>query len=252
MLLALLPLLGLARVASAIAWGIILDPTATDGNEWLSLEFTVTVPPAPPANAQGVWFFWSGVQPGLNCDALGVIQPVLQWGEYSSCAVNDDPGFTEAWQLVQWTVPSVNHNGNQSAISCGIWAAEGDMIYNTVSYSSGVWTQTSSVVSGKARGANVTQTIDASDFFCPAANGGSTANFFLLESELYGNDIQDWGYNVYFTNVTLTAATSTGVSAVCGAQKSFSDGNGNATLAGYSLSQDQKTCKWASVTLIPP
>jgi len=253
MLSALLSVLGFIGAVRAIAWGVILEEATTGGNEWTALEFTVTVPPAPSSDVtSGPWFFWGGVQPGLNCDALGVIQPVLQWDEYSTCAVNDDPGFTASWQLVQWTVPSVNHNGNQSDVSCGIWAAQGDLIWNTVTFSSGTWTQTSKVVWGKALGASVTQTIEASDFFCPAANGGSTANFFLLESELYGDDISNWNFDVQFWNVSITAATTSGVADVCGAQVSFSDGNGNATLSGYSLSEDKKTCKWESVTLIPP
>ncbi|KZO93695.1 hypothetical protein CALVIDRAFT_539869 [Calocera viscosa TUFC12733] len=248
MLTALLPLLAIVRFASAIAWGVILDQTATQGNEWTSLQFTITIPPAPPAAVTtGPWFFWAGLQPGLYCGSLGVLQPVLQWSEYSTCATNDGPAFPEVWQLVQWTVPSVNHNGNQSSVSCGIWAAAGDLISNNVTFSNGLWTQTSTVVSGQAKGASATQTVQASDFFC-----SPTANFFLMESELYGDAIADWNFPVQFTDVTLTAQTSTGVSALCASQKSFSDGNGNATLSGYTLSTDQRTCKWTSVTLLPP
>ncbi|EJT98572.1 hypothetical protein DACRYDRAFT_24199 [Dacryopinax primogenitus] len=166
--------------------------------------------------------------------------------------MNDNPGFAEAWQLVQWTVPSVNHNDNQSAVSCGIWVAQGDQIANTISFTNGQWRQTSTVVAGRAKGASVSQTVQASSFFCSAGNAAFTANFFILESELYGDNISAWSFPVQFTNVSITAQTSTGVSALCGSQKTFSDGNGNATLAGYSVSSDGRTCKWTNVTLLPP
>ncbi|EJT98576.1 hypothetical protein DACRYDRAFT_110487 [Dacryopinax primogenitus] len=235
-MLSCLALLALACTpALAISLGLILP----DGNVWTSLTYTITVPPGPSsAVTTGPWFLWAGLQP----EGGGVVQPVLQWGQSPSNG-----------EMVLWTVPADGLNDDQSAISQGIWADEGARITSTVNFSCGQWTQTAYVVSGGGSGNFVTQTITASEYFnVPGCACDSRANFFVIESELYGQQTGDWNFDVTFTDISITAATTDGVSALCSGATSHSDGNGYVTISGYSLSSDGKTCNWSTMILSPP
>ncbi|KZT53817.1 hypothetical protein CALCODRAFT_557323 [Calocera cornea HHB12733] len=242
-----LPLLALACTpALAISLGLILP----DSNVWTSLTFTMTVPPPPPPSVvTGPWFFWAGIQP-----PGGVVQPVLQWGEAPSNGWinNDNAPFPHIWQMVDWVVPSQGKNNDVSATTQGIWADEGAQIRSTVNYANGQWSQTSTVVSGGGSGYSVSETVSATQYFDVDETTNSDANFFVLESELYGDQIGDWNFDVTFTDITLTADTTDGVSALCGGATSHSDGNGFISITGFSLSGDGKTCHWDSMVLSPP
>ncbi|EJT98580.1 hypothetical protein DACRYDRAFT_24205 [Dacryopinax primogenitus] len=148
--------------------------------------------------------------------------------------------------MVLWTVPAAGVNNDQSAISQGIWADEGAKITSTVNFSGGQWTQTANVVSGGGSGNSKTE------YFNMDGATDSHANFFVIESELDGQQTGDWNFDVTFTDISLTAATTDGVSALCSGATSHSDGNGFITISGYSLSSDGKTCNWGTMTLSPP
>ncbi|EJT98579.1 hypothetical protein DACRYDRAFT_96381 [Dacryopinax primogenitus] len=142
-------------------------------------------------------------------------------------------------------------DGN-SAISQGIWADEGAKITSTVNFSGGQWTQTANVVSGGGSGNSVTETVTANQYFNAPCACDSHTNFFVIESELDGQQTGDWNFDVTFTDISITAATTDGVSALCSGATSHSDGNGYVTISGYSLSSDGKTCNWSTMILSPP
>jgi len=121
-----------------------------------------------------------------------------------------------------------------------------------VNYANGQWTQTSTVVSGGGSGSSVSQTISAEQYFDVDETTDSDANFFVLESELYGQQISDWDFDVTFSDISITALTTDGVSSLCSGATSHSDGNGYITISGYSLSGDGLTCHWDSMVLSPP
>ncbi|EJT98590.1 hypothetical protein DACRYDRAFT_17806 [Dacryopinax primogenitus] len=244
----LLALLGLAATpALAISLGLLLP----DQNVWTQLTYTITVPPPPPPPViSGPWFFWAGFELPVG----GVLQPVLQWGEDPADGwVNSDVTFPKEWFMVLWTVCDQDKNNDQSAISQGVYAAQGAQILNTVTYdNNGYWTQTAEVISGGGAGASVTQTISAAQYFDTANMPASGANAFVIESELTGGQTGDWDFDVEFTDISITAMTNDGVSMACGEVNSRSDGNGFITVNGYSLSSDGLTCHWDSMTLSPP
>ncbi|KZO93693.1 hypothetical protein CALVIDRAFT_502755 [Calocera viscosa TUFC12733] len=231
--------------ALAISLGLILP----DSNVWTSLTFTITVPPPPPPSVTtGPWFFWAGIQP-----PGGVVQPVLQWGEAPSAGwVNNDALFPHIWQMVDWAVPAADKNNDVSATTQGIWADEGAQILNTVTFANGQWSQTSTVVSGGGFGYSVSETVTATQYFDVDGATNSDANFFVIESELYGQQIGDWNFDVTFTDISLTAETTDGVSALCEGATSHSDGNGYISISGGSISPDGLTCYWDSMVLSPP
>jgi len=231
--------LALLALVSTPVLAISIGLSLPDGNVWNSLTYTITVPPAPgPEVTTGPWFFWAGFQPSGG----GVIQPVLQWGENPPSGwVNPDD--VQPWFMVLWTVPASDKNNDQSDISQGVYAPQGSQIVSTVNNDgNGQWTQTSSV-----NGVSVGQTLSASQYF-----DTNEANFFVLESELYGQQISDWNFDVTFSDISITAQTSDGVSSVCGGTTSHSDGNGFISVNGYSLSGDGLTCHWDSMVLSPP
>jgi len=232
--------------ALAISLGLILP----DSNVWHSLTYTIAVPAAPPAAVTtGPWFFWAGLQP----EGGGVVQPVLQWGESDpSGYVNPNAAFNHVWAMILWVVPAADKNSGNSAISKGIWAAEGAKITSTATFDNGVWTQTAKVVSGGGSGSSVSEAITATQYFDMDGATDSHANFFVIESELYGQQTGDWNYDITFTDISLTAKTNDGVGALCSGATSHSDGNGYITISGYSLSSDGKTCHWNSMVLSPP
>ncbi|EJT98574.1 hypothetical protein DACRYDRAFT_110485 [Dacryopinax primogenitus] len=249
-------LLAVLALACTHALGISLGLILPGNNVWHSLTYTITVPPGPSsAVTSGPWFFWAGLQP----EGGGVVQPVLQWGESPpSGEVNPNAAFPHIYQMVLWTVPAGDKNNDQarhpelSAISQGIWADEGAKITSTVTFSGGKWTQTAKVVSGGGSGNSVSQTITATQYFDMNGATDSHANFFVIESELDGQQTGDWNFDVVFTDISLTAMTTNGVSALCSGATSHSDGNGFITISGYSLSSDGKTCNWNKITLSPP
>ncbi|EJD51280.1 hypothetical protein AURDEDRAFT_159686 [Auricularia subglabra TFB-10046 SS5] len=241
----LLPLVLLLRGAAAIFWALIFN---AGSNVWSELEYTITVPQAPPSDVtSGPWFFWCGLQPNGG----GVVQPVLQWGQNAPSYVNPNPVFAKIWAMVLWTVPADGLNNNNANQSPGIWAAQGDRIDNFMTYNNNQWTQTARVISGQASGQNTVSTITASQYFHTDSAGDSNANFFVCESELDGSQTNRWNFNVTFTNINLRAKTNAGVQALCQTAVSHSDGNGFATIQGFRMLNDT-TCHWDTVILTPP
>ncbi|KZV95860.1 hypothetical protein EXIGLDRAFT_734349 [Exidia glandulosa HHB12029] len=240
----LAPLALLLRSASAISWALIFS----NGNVWSELEYTITVPPAPPSDVtSGPWFFWCGLQPNGG----GVVQPVLQWGQLGPSYVNPNPVFAKIWAMILWTVPASGLNNNNAFQSPGIWAAQGDKIDSFMTYNNNVWVQTARVTSGQASGQNTVSNLSASQFFHTDSAGDSNANFFVCESELDGSQTNRWNFNVTFTNINLRAKTNTGVQSLCASAVSHSDGNGFATIQGFRMLNDT-TCHWDTVILTPP
>lgn len=242
--LALLALI--AAPALAISLGLILP----DDNVWTALTYTITVPPPPPPSVtSGPWFFWAGLQPNGG----GVVQPVLQWGQAPPDGwVNPDPPFAKVWQMVLWFVPAAGKNNDVSQQSEGIFADVGAEITSTVAYVNGQWFQSATVISGGGAGDSVSSSVFANQYFDVGNGTDSNANFFVLESELDGPDTADWDFDVTFTDISITAMTTDGVSALCGGVTSHTDGNGFITVSDFTLSPDGKTCNWASMVLLPP
>lgn len=243
---AALYLLALVSSALAISLGLVLP----DSNVWDSLTYTITVPEAPGAEVtSGPWFFWAGLQPNGG----GVVQPVLQWGQAPPDGwVNPDPPFPKVWQMVLWAVPADGENNNVSDQSEGIFADIGATITSTVNYVNGVWFQSATVMSGGGAGDSTSSSVVSNQYFQATNTTDSNAGFFVLESELHGSDTADWDFDVTFTDINLTAENTDGVSALCSSMVSKTDGNGFATISGYSLSADGKTCHWDSIVLSPP
>jgi len=241
-------LAALVGLAQAISWPMILDPSSTGSNVWTSLSYVVHVPPGPPSTVtSGPWFFWCGLQP----QGGGVVQPVVQWGENAPAYVNPNAPFSHIYAMVLWDVPADGLNNNESEISNGIWMAQGDVVNNTAVYSNGVWTQTATVTAGQAAGQTTSTSISASQYFHTDSAGDSNANFFVCESELDGSQTNQWNFNVTFTDIIVRAKTTSGVQSLCSSQSSFTDGNGFATISGFSM-PDAQTCHFASLTLTPP
>ncbi|EJD47735.1 hypothetical protein AURDEDRAFT_113357 [Auricularia subglabra TFB-10046 SS5] len=245
---ALSSLLVFAHTASAISWGV--DLTSTNGNVWTSIQYTLTVPAAPPSTVTtGPWYFWCGVEPGWAQGRPGVVQPVLQYRSSAPSYVNPNPSFGQIWAIALWMVG----NAGQVAESNGIWLGEGDKVVSTAAYAGGNWTQTARVSSGKAAGLSIQQNEAASKLGFPTNSAGdSNAQFFLCESELYGQQANQWAYDITFSDVYLTAKTSTGVQSACQASQNVkNDGNGVAIPSGLSM-VNATTCYFRTVTLVPP
>ncbi|EJD36973.1 hypothetical protein AURDEDRAFT_116945 [Auricularia subglabra TFB-10046 SS5] len=241
-------LFAVATSAWAISWPLILDAGSTGGNVWIELTYTIHVPQGPPSTVTtGPWFFWCGLQP----QGGGVVQPVLQWGEDAPGYVNPNAPFPHIWAMVLWDVPASGLNNDVSRISNGVWAAQGDQIANSASFNSGFWTQTASVISGQATGASTSTNITANQYFHDDAAHDGGANFFLCESELDGQQTNQWNFPVLFTDIFIRAKNSNGVQALCASARPFSDGNGFANMTGFSMF-DANTCHFASLVLTPP
>ncbi|KZP00443.1 hypothetical protein CALVIDRAFT_509679 [Calocera viscosa TUFC12733] len=246
-------LLLFSRAALAISWGYILDPSSTNNNVFTQLVYTIQVPAAPP---QQVTSDWPNSAPwvkqcGFQPSGGGVVQPVLQWGTFAPSYVNPNPGFTETWALALWDLPASGYNNGNSDESAGIWAAQGDQIAVSVTFENGQWVQTANVISGQAQGQSTSLTVPQNGWYPSDSAGDSNANFFVCESELYGDDTGLWDFPVVFTDMYVRAATSDGIEALCEQHLDYSDGNGYATIVGFSMF-DSETCYYQSVTLTPP
>ncbi|EJD47726.1 hypothetical protein AURDEDRAFT_123308 [Auricularia subglabra TFB-10046 SS5] len=264
---ALSSLLVFAHAAGAIWWGV--DLTSTNSNVWTSIQYTLTVPAAPPSTVTtGPWvrtvicsrrapegrtspmqYFLCGILPGWARGNPGLVRPVLQYRASAPSYVNPNPSFDQIWAMALW----MTGNAGQVAESNGIWVGEGDKVVSTAAYADGNWTQTTRVSSGKATNLSIQQNEAASKLGFPANSAGdSNAQLFFCESDLHGQQADQWTADVIFSDVTFTANTCDGVQAACQAALNIkNDGTGVAIPSGFSM-PNANTCYFETVRLVPP
>ncbi|EJD47727.1 hypothetical protein AURDEDRAFT_183879 [Auricularia subglabra TFB-10046 SS5] len=247
-------LLIFARAVNAISWGI--DLASTSGNVWMSMQYTLTVPAAPPSTVtKDPWLFGCGLQPGSAQGSPGAVAPVLQYRSSAPSYVNPNPSFGRTWAVAVWMVRIAGQIGSagQTTESPAIWLGEGDKVISTITYAGGNWTQTAFVSSGRAAGLSIQQNEAASKVGFPTnAARDSNAQSFLCESLCSLPDLSQWAADVVFSDVYFTAKASNGVQSACqAAQKVKNDGLGVAIPSGFSM-PNPSTCYFETVRLVPP
>ncbi|KZT59248.1 hypothetical protein CALCODRAFT_554299 [Calocera cornea HHB12733] len=234
----------LVRSSYGISWSLIFD----NGNTWTQQKYIITVPPPPPPSVTtGPWYFWCGLQP----QGGGVIQPVLGWKTSENTQVNQDPPFPEVWAINLWSLPWDYSSSNPTLQeSAGIWVDQGARVASTIQWENGEWYQQSDVLSGAAAGQTVEMTTPASYFLSDGAGDDNTP-MVVCESELDGDQVDQWDFTVTFTDVYIKAQTSDGVQTLCETATDHSDGSGYISFSGFQM-VDDVTCYWSSITLTPP